>query len=124
MPRAYGNCNCDSKRSTVSGRSSRTWSTTGCGNPGWACCACNQVVSATCSFLPHLASTLTTTNLIARSDMIAVIPQTIASRYQAHGLLKILPYPINQSLTVWGSLMHRDRPPNVVTQAFLDLLHA
>ncbi|MBK6651915.1 MAG: hypothetical protein IPG42_20835 [Betaproteobacteria bacterium] len=56
--------------------------------------------------------------------MIAVIPQTIASRYQAHGLLKILPYPINQSLTAWGSLMHRDRPPNVVTQAFLDLLHA
>jgi DNA-binding transcriptional LysR family regulator len=73
--------------------------------------------------LIETASILTTTNLIARSDMIAVIPQTIASRYQDHGLLTILPYPIAQSLSPWGSLLHRDRPPNAVTQAFLDLLH-
>jgi len=74
--------------------------------------------------LIETASILTTTNLIARSELIAVIPQTIASRYQEHGLLKILAYPIIQSLTAWGSLVHRDRPPNAVTHAFLDLLHA
>jgi DNA-binding transcriptional LysR family regulator len=74
--------------------------------------------------LIETASILTTTNLIARSEMIAVIPQTIASRYQDHGLLKILAYPITQSLTAWGSLLHRDRPANAVTRAFLALLHA
>jgi DNA-binding transcriptional LysR family regulator len=73
--------------------------------------------------LIETASILTTTNLIARSEMIAVIPQTIASRYQAHRLLSILAYPIAQSLTAWGSLVLRHRPVNGVTQAFMDLLH-
>jgi DNA-binding transcriptional LysR family regulator len=73
--------------------------------------------------LIETASILTTTNLIARSEMIAVIPQSIASRYQAHRLLSILTYPIAQSLTAWGSLMLRHRPVNGVTQAFMDLLH-
>lgn len=74
--------------------------------------------------LIETASILTTTNLIARSQMLAVIPETIASRYQAHGLLRILPYAIDHSLAPWGTLLQRQRPVNPVTQAFLDLLHA
>lgn len=73
--------------------------------------------------LIETASILTTTNLIARSEMIAVIPQSIASRYEAHGLLRILRYPIKQTLTAWGSLIHRDRPVNTVTERFMGLLH-
>lgn len=73
--------------------------------------------------LIETASILTTTNLIARSEMIAVIPQSIASRYEAHGLLRILRYPITQTLTAWGSLVHRDRPVNAVTERFMGLLH-
>lgn len=73
--------------------------------------------------LIETASILTTTHLIARSEMIAVIPQSIASRYEKHGLLRILPYPITQSLTAWGSLVLRHRPVNAMGQAFLALLH-
>ena len=73
--------------------------------------------------LIETASILTTTNLIARSEMIAVIPHSIASRYERHGLLRIVPYPIIQSLTAWGSLVLRDRPVNAVGQAFLGVLH-
>jgi DNA-binding transcriptional LysR family regulator len=73
--------------------------------------------------LIETASILTTTNLIARSEMIAVIPHSIASRYEAHGLLRILHYPITQSLTAWGSLLLRGRAVNTTTQRFIDLLH-
>jgi len=74
--------------------------------------------------LIETASMLTTTNLIARSQMVAVIPHSIASRYEQHGLLRILPYPIQHALTAWGSLVLRSRSVNTVTQCFLDLLHA
>jgi DNA-binding transcriptional LysR family regulator len=74
--------------------------------------------------LIETSSMLTTTNLIARSQMIAVIPHSIASRYEQHGLLRILPYPIQHALTAWGSLVLRSRSVNTVTQCFLDLLHA
>jgi DNA-binding transcriptional LysR family regulator len=73
--------------------------------------------------LIETSSMLTTTNLIARSQMIAVIPSSIAIRYEQHGLLRILPYRIQHALTAWGSLVMRSRPLNEVTQCFLDLLH-
>ncbi|HSV53407.1 MAG TPA: LysR family transcriptional regulator [Burkholderiaceae bacterium] len=73
--------------------------------------------------LIETASILTTTNLIARSEMVAVIPQSIASRYAQHGLLRILPYPITHTLTAWGVLTHRNRAINAMTQQFIDLLH-
>jgi len=41
--------------------------------------------------LIETASILTTTNLIAETDMVGVMPQSIADSYARHGLLKILP---------------------------------
>ena len=69
------------------------------------------------------ASILTTTNLIAQTQMVSVIPDSVASRYQRHKLLSILPYRIQNSLTAYGSIVRRDRPPSVATVRFLELLH-
>ena len=73
--------------------------------------------------LIETASILTTTNLIARTEMIAVIPQSVASRYEKHGLLAILPYQISQSLAAYGSIVRSDRPGSVAVERFLALLH-
>jgi DNA-binding transcriptional LysR family regulator len=69
------------------------------------------------------ASILTTTNLAMKSQMLGVIPESVASRYARHGLLAILPYQIQQSLTAFGSIVSRDRPLTAAGQHFVDLLH-
>lgn len=69
------------------------------------------------------ASILTTTNLAMKSHMLGVIPESVASRYAAHGLLAILPYQIRQSLTEFGSIVPRDRPLSAAGQHLVDLLH-
>ena len=74
--------------------------------------------------LIETTSILIAANLIAHSEMIAVIPQSIAIHYEEHGLLRILPYSFTHTLTSWGSLVHRDRAINPITQQFMDLLHA
>lgn len=73
--------------------------------------------------LIETASILTTTNLIAKTQMIAVIPQSIASRYEQHGLLRILPYVIQHQLSAYGSIVRRDRPTTAAATQFLELLH-
>lgn len=73
--------------------------------------------------LIETASILTTTNLIARTQMIAVIPQSVASRYEQHGLLRILPYTIRHRLAAYGSIVRRDRPASMAAARFLELLH-
>ncbi len=73
--------------------------------------------------LIETASILTTTNLIARTQMIAVIPQSVASRYEQHGLLRILPYAIRHKLAAYGSIVRRDRPASTAAARFLELLH-
>jgi DNA-binding transcriptional LysR family regulator len=69
------------------------------------------------------ASILTTTNLAMKSTMLGVIPESVASRYAAHGLLAILPYQIRQSLTAFGSIVPRDRPLSAAARHFVGLLH-
>jgi DNA-binding transcriptional LysR family regulator len=73
--------------------------------------------------LLETSSFLTITDLIAHSQMIAVIPESMASRFARHNLLRILPYTFTHSLTSWGSLVHHNRHINVVMQHFLDLMH-
>ena len=73
--------------------------------------------------LIETASILTSTNLIARTHMIAVFPESVASRYQKHKLLKILPYPIRNKLAAYGSIQRRDRPASSAAARFLELLH-
>ena len=74
--------------------------------------------------LVETSSFLTATDLIARSQMIAVIPQSVAERFMRHNLLRILPYTFTHTLTSWGSLIHRDRHINTVMRCFLDRMHS
>ena len=73
--------------------------------------------------LIETTSILIASSLIAHSEMIAAIPHTIASQYERHGLLRILPYAFTHTLTPWGSLVHRDRAINPITRKFVELLH-
>jgi DNA-binding transcriptional LysR family regulator len=74
--------------------------------------------------LIETTSILIAASLIAHSEMIAVIPQSIASHYEEHDLLRILPYSFTHTLTAWGSLVQRDRTVNPITRQFMDLLHS
>ncbi|MNT59747.1 hypothetical protein D3C72_1972800 [compost metagenome] len=58
-----------------------------------------------------------------KSTMLGVIPESVASRYAAHGLLAILPYRIRQTLTAFGSIVPRDRPLSAPARDFVGLLH-
>jgi len=72
--------------------------------------------------LIETASILTTTNLISQTRMVAVIPQSIATRYEHHGLLAIVPYALSHQLEAFGSILRRDRPPNRSAAALMALL--
>ena len=74
--------------------------------------------------LVETSSFLATIDMIANSQMIAVIPQSVATRFAHHKLLSILPYAFTHSLRSWGSLVHRDRYINSVMRCFLDLMHS
>jgi molybdate transport repressor ModE-like protein len=74
--------------------------------------------------LIETSSILTTMNLLARSDMIAVIPTEVAARYEAHRLLACLRYTVRQQLGVFGCLTARGRLPSKPVAELLDLLTA
>jgi DNA-binding transcriptional LysR family regulator len=73
--------------------------------------------------LIETASVLTTTNLIARTEMVAVMPHAIAGRYEQHDLLAVLRYSLRHQLASFGSIVRRDRPPSAAAQRFQQLLH-
>ena len=54
------------------------------------------------------ASILTTTYLIYKSTVIAVMPQSIAGSYAAHGPLKVLPCHIQHNMESFGSITFKD----------------
>ena len=74
--------------------------------------------------LIETSSILTTMNLLARSDMIAVIPTEVATRYEAHRLLACLRYTVRQQLGVFGCLTARGRPASKPVSELLGLLTA
>ncbi|MFC6283713.1 MULTISPECIES: LysR family transcriptional regulator [Polaromonas] len=73
--------------------------------------------------LIETASILTTTSLIAETDMIGVIPQSIADSYARHGLVKILPCRIQHKMEAFGSITRKDRPLSEAARFFLEALH-
>lgn len=73
--------------------------------------------------LIETASILTTTNLIAETDMIGVVPQSIAETYSRHGLLRVLPCRIQHKMEPFGSITRKDRPLSEATRFFLQALH-
>ncbi len=74
--------------------------------------------------LIETASILTTTHLIAETDMVGVMPQSIADNYAAHGLLKILPCFIQHKMEAFGSITRKDRPLSDAARFFLSALHS
>jgi len=74
--------------------------------------------------LIETSSIVMATDLVAQSDMIAIIPRAFAKRYEKDGYLRILPYSLRHTLTAWGSLVFRERTINPITRRFLALLHA
>lgn len=73
--------------------------------------------------LIETASILTTTNLIAETEMIGVVPASIADTYAEHGLLKVLPCHIQHKMESFGSITRKDRPQSEATRFFLSVLH-
>ncbi|WP_304351950.1 LysR family transcriptional regulator [Comamonas testosteroni] len=73
--------------------------------------------------LIETGSILTTINLVRSSNMVGVIPRTVADLHAAHRMLQILPYQTRRSLEAYGSLVRKDRPISRSAQMFLDLLH-
>lgn len=73
--------------------------------------------------LIETASILTTTNLIAETEMVGVMPQSIADTYQQHGLLRILPCYIRHKMESFGSITRKDRPLSEAARFFLGALH-
>ncbi|SDM53563.1 LysR family transcriptional regulator [Polaromonas sp. JS666] len=73
--------------------------------------------------LIETASILTTTNLIAETDMVGVMPESIAGTYARHGLLVILPCFIRHKMEAFGSITRKDRPLSEAARFFLAALH-
>lgn len=73
--------------------------------------------------LIETASILTTTDLIDKTDMIAVMPQSIASSYAVHGLLEVLPCHIQHKMESFGSITRKDRPSTEAATFFLSAIH-
>lgn len=69
------------------------------------------------------ASILTTTDLIDKTDLIAVMPQSIAGTYTAHGLLCVLPCDIQHKVESFGSIALKDRPVGEASRLFLGAIH-
>ncbi len=73
--------------------------------------------------LIETASILMTTDLIAKTDMIGVLPSSIADTYVQHNMLRILPCPIRHKMESFGSITSRDRPLSEAARYFLAALH-
>jgi molybdate transport repressor ModE-like protein len=73
--------------------------------------------------LIETASILTTTDLIDKTDMLAVMPRSIADSYARHGLLKVLPCQIRHKMECFGSITRKDRPLSEASRFFLAVIH-
>ena len=73
--------------------------------------------------LIETSSILTTADIVTRTEMIAVIPESVAAIFSDSGRIKVLPYKLKHNLEPYGSLIRRERPCSAATQAFLTMLH-
>lgn len=73
--------------------------------------------------LVETGSILTTINLVRRSQMLGVVPETVARGHAEHGMLSVLPYRFRHTLEAYGSVVPRDRPLGALAARFLELLH-
>lgn len=73
--------------------------------------------------LIETGSMLTSMNLVRNSELISVVPATVARYNAEHGLLTILPFKFQQKLEEYGSIVRRDRALSAAARQFLELIH-
>jgi DNA-binding transcriptional LysR family regulator len=70
------------------------------------------------------ASILTTTTLLQESEMIAVVPLSVAKHYAANGMLCILPVRLKFQLEPYGIITRNERIVAPAVGIFQEYLHA
>lgn len=73
--------------------------------------------------LLETSSTLITVHLVARTQTIAALPQSVAKGFQAHRMLGLVKYPMRNRLASYGSIVRADRPMSPQAEHFLRLIH-
>lgn len=73
--------------------------------------------------LIETGSILTSIDLVRTSQMVAVIPATVARSNAEHGLLRVLPFRFQRQLEVYGSIVRRNHSLSLPARHFLALLH-
>ena len=61
--------------------------------------------------------------MISETDMVDVVLLSIAGTCARHGLLRVLPYPIQHKAESFGSVARKDRPLSETTRFFLAALY-
>ncbi|MGO4330186.1 LysR family transcriptional regulator [Cupriavidus sp. 2TAF22] len=70
------------------------------------------------------AAVLMTTSLLADSELIAVLPASVAAFYAGLGALAVLPLPLPRKLGPYGIVTRRGRPPTASMSLLIDALRA
>ncbi|MGO4306717.1 LysR family transcriptional regulator [Cupriavidus sp. RAF12] len=70
------------------------------------------------------AAVLMTTSLLADSELIAVLPASVAAFYEGLGALTVLPLPLPRKLGPYGIVTRRGRPVTASMSVLLDALRA
>ncbi|NUT15054.1 MAG: LysR family transcriptional regulator, partial [Cupriavidus sp.] len=70
------------------------------------------------------AAVLMTTSLLADSELIAVLPESVAAYYGRLGALTVLPLPLPRKLGPYGIVTRRGRPPTASMSLLIDALRA
>jgi DNA-binding transcriptional LysR family regulator len=73
--------------------------------------------------LMETSSTLITTYLVSRTQMISVLPQSVSQEFQQHGMISVVDYSPSNKLASYGSVVRLDRPISIQTEHFLNYLH-
>jgi DNA-binding transcriptional LysR family regulator len=72
--------------------------------------------------LIETSSILTTVDIVARTPMIAVIPESVAHSFSASGSISVLKYRLSHQLDPYGILLRPDRPLTMASSLFVELL--
>lgn len=70
------------------------------------------------------AAVLMTTSLLADSELIAVLPESVAAYYGRLAALAVLPLPLPRKLGPYGIVTRRGRPPTASMSLLIDALRA
>lgn len=73
--------------------------------------------------LLETSSTLITVHLVSRTQMISVLPQSVAVGFSRSGMLGIVKYKMRNRLASYGIVKRNDRPLSSQAAYFLQLVH-